>query len=219
MRIIYNLLALCFLLLCTTYSQEEAVSSNAPPSSLGLSADRSQEKRIEFLLEVAQAYSQSGDLQASIDAYERILKMDPDHLQARYVLAQLYITTKQYEKAEVTLLRLIKERPEDFTLLNNLAWLYATAEDPAIRDGQKAIDYAQKAMVLAPNDHHVWSTLSEAYYVSGEYEKAYRAITHMANLTVRSSQGVSEEAVEGYNEQIRKCQRALDTANAMKEDE
>ena len=70
-------------------------------------------------------------------------------------------------------------------------------------------------MTLAPNDHHVWSTLSEAYYVSGEYEKSYRAITHMAQLASRYGTDITEESVNSYNEQIRKCKRAMDTVESL----
>ncbi|MEA2069292.1 MAG: hypothetical protein U9P12_08835 [Verrucomicrobiota bacterium] len=71
-------------------------------------------------------------------------------------------------------------------------------------------------MTLAPTDYHVWSTLSEAYYVSGDYEKAYRAIKQMAGLAALYGKNITEEAVVEYNEQIRKCKRAIDTAEAMK---
>ncbi len=216
MNVFSKSLLISVLTLSPAVAQEENASSNAPVSSLQLSADRTQEKRIEFLLEVAQAYSKEGDLPAAVDAYERILKIEPDHAQVRYLVSHIYIQSKQYRKAETLLLALTAERPNDFTLMNNLAWVYATAEDPSIRNGDKAIKFAQEAMLLAPNDHHVWSTLSEAYYMSGEYEKAYRAIEHMARLATRYGTGITEESVKDYNEQIRKCKRAMDTADAMK---
>lgn len=219
MNIISRILLLSALGLSTTFAQEGSTTSNAPLSSLQLAADRTQEMRIEFLLEVAQAYSKEGDFAAAIDAYERILKIEPSHPQARYLVSHIYIQAKQYKKAEELLLALIKDRPQDFTLLNNLAWVYATAEDPSIRNGEKAINYAQEAMLIAPNDHHIWSTLSEAYYMSGDYEKAYRAIEHMARLAMRYGTDITEESVKEYNEQIRKCKRAMDTAEAMKAEE
>lgn len=178
---------------------------------------RTPEERIVFLLDIGQVYLNDNNFEAAINAYERVLELDPENEQARYIISHAYISAKQYEQAEVLLKQLIEENPENFQMLNNLAWLYATAENPRIRDGNKAIELAQKAMVLAPNDHHVWSTLSEAYYVSGDYEKAYRAITHMAQLAARYGKGLSEEAVEDYNEQIRKCKRALDTQKMLKE--
>lgn len=190
-------------------------STNAVHSSLQVSGERSQEERIQFLINVAQSYDIEGDTAYAIGAYERILAIDPAHLQARYVVGHLYIITKQYGKAEALFLALIEEFPEDFKLWNNLAWLYATAEDPSYRNGKKAIKFAHEAMTLAPNDYHVWSTLSEAYYVSGEYEKAHRAILHMASLAVRYGTDVTEESVKEYNQQILKCKRAKDTADSM----
>jgi tetratricopeptide (TPR) repeat protein len=216
MKNTFNILLLCILTISATFGQEANTASNAPVASLRLSDNRTQEKRIEFLLEVAEAYSKEGDFPAAIDAYERILEIDPAHQQVRYLISHIYIRAKEYQKAEAFLLALIKDRPDDFTLLNNLAWVYATAEDPAIRDGEKAIDYAQEALLIAPNDHHIWSTLSEAYYMSGDYEKAYRAIEQMARLATRYGQGITEESVKEYNNQIRKCKRAMDTAEAMK---
>jgi len=169
------------------------------------------EERIEFLLNVAQVYFEEDDFDSALTAYERILEIDPDHQQARYVIGNVYLNAKQYEKAEKQLTGLVEDFPDDFTLRNNLAWLYATADDPAFRDGEKAIRLAQEAIAIAPYDHHVWSTLAEGYYVTGQYEKANRAITHMASLAARYGKGLSEEQVVNYNEQIRKCKRAWDT--------
>lgn len=211
-----NILLLSVLTMGVAFAQEENAASNAPVASLRLSDNRTQENRIAFLLEVAQAYSKEGDFPAAISAYERILEIDPSHQQVRYLISHIYIQAKQYRKAEELLLALIKDRPQDFTLMNNLAWVYATAEDSSIRDGEKAIYYAQEALLIEPNDHHIWSTLSEAYYMSGDYEKAYRAIEQMARLATRYGKGITEESVKEYNNQIRKCKRAMDTAEAMK---
>ncbi len=190
-------------------------ATNSTHSSLQISKERPQEERIQFLLDVAQSYANDEDIISAIGAYERILSIDPTHVQARYVVGHHYITAKEYKKAETLFLTLIEEFPEDFKLWNNLAWLSATAEDPSIRDGKKAIKFAHEAMILAPNDYHVWSTLSEAYYVSGEYEKAHRAILHMASLAIRYGTDVTEESVKEYNQQILKCKRAMDASKAM----
>ena len=218
MKTISNSLLVCVLTLSATFAQKENASSNAPVSSLQLSATRTQEKRIKFLLEVAKAYTAEGDAASAIDAYERILKIDPKHNQTRYESSHIYILVKEYQKAETLLLSLLEERPDDFSIANNLAWVYATADDLNVRDGQKALKYAQEALLLSPNDHHVWSTLSEAHYILGDYEKAYRAVEQMSRLAIRYGQNISKESVMSYNAQIKKCKRALDTEEAMKDD-
>ena len=216
------ILCLSSLFICsgTGFAQDtngtNAAETVAPVAS-GLQFEtRTEEERVEFLHKVASAYFTEGDLENAINAYERILEIDPVNREARFIIGHVYINAKKYAEAEGILLELIEEYPEDFQLRNNLAWLYATAEDPAFRNGEKAITLAQEALVLAPIDHHVWSTLSEAYYVTGEYEKAYRAIQHMAQIAMRYGKNITQEMVEGYNEQILKCKRAWDSDKALK---
>ena len=112
---------------------------------------------------------------------------------------------------------LVEDYPEDYQTLNNLAWVYATSKDSAHRDAKKAIDLAQQALVLAPYDHHVWSTLSEAYYVAGEYEKANRAILHLVTLATTKGAKMTEKMVQTYNDQIQKCRRAIEAEKLLRE--
>ncbi len=222
----FSRIVLLFALVLHSYSghaqeQEQSTNSSLTLSGGGLQIDtRTEAERIEFLMKVASVYIEEDDFVSAVGAYERILEIDPQNREASFVLSHVYINAKQYAKAEAKLLELIEQYPDDFQLKNNLAWLYATAEDPAFRNGKKSIQLAQEAMAIAPNDHHVWSTLSEAYYVTGDYEKAYRAIKHMAWLATSYGMQMSKEMVDEYNEQIMKCRRALDTEKALKgEDE
>ena len=198
---------------------DEAVSNtnNVPaPADTGLRIDaRTDQERVEFLNRVAMVYYEEKDFNSAVSAFERVLEIDPTNQRARYTLGHMYINAKQFKKAEAQLLALLDAYPDDYKLLNNLAWLYATSEDRDIRNGEKAIRLAQDAMVLAPNDHHVWSTLSEAYYVTGQYEKALRAIEHMARVAARYGEGITKESIDDYNAQIRKCQRAMETQKVL----
>jgi tetratricopeptide (TPR) repeat protein len=203
---------------CLSIAQETQRVETASTSGLQINT-RTDEERIQFLSNVAQVYFADEDFESAMNAYERILEIDPENPEALYIIAHVYINAKQYAKAQTLLKKLIEENPDDFKLKNNLAWLYATAEDPRYRDGAKAVKYAQEAMVIEPNDHHVWSTLSEAHYINGEYEKAYRAIKNMALLASRYGAGITKESVESYNEQIRKCKRAWDTQKMLEGDE
>lgn len=204
-------------LFCSMLQAALAQETNiAAPIAGGLQLNsQTDEERIQFLMEVAQVYFKEKNYESAVNAYERILEINPEQKEARYIIAHVYIDAKQYAKAEELLIELVNAAPEDFKLKNNLAWLYATAEDPKIRSGAKAVKIAQEAMVLAPNDHHVWSTLSEAHYINGEYEKAFRAIKQMAALAARYGQDLTKESVDDYNDQIRKCKRAWDTQKML----
>ena len=194
----------------TTNSVKTVKAEKATQSTISID-NRTETERINLLIGVAQVYHEEEDFDAAVSALERVLEINPAHKQTRYLLSHYYISAKQYEKAESSLIQLIKEFPEDYQVKNNLAWLYATAEDPAYRKGKAAVKLAQQAMVEAPYDHHVWSTLSEAYYICGEYEKAHRAIDHMRVLAVRfGGNTLTQETVDEYLEQLDKCKRAWD---------
>lgn len=219
MQSIIKILSITLIASAAIAQQETNAPLTESQSSSLTVTGRTDEERIKFLLEVASVYTKEKDYASAINAYQRILEIDPMNKEARYISGHVYINAKQYAEAEQMMQTLIEEYPEDFQLKNNLAWMYATAEDPAFRDGQKAVELAQEAMIIAPNDHHVWSTLAEAYYATGQYEKASRAIKNMAKLASRYGQNITQEMVESYNEQIRKCERAWDAEKVLKGDE
>ena len=218
----YTLASLCLLASISTavFAQD---ATNAPGQTVKADAvklgGKTDEERIQLLLDVAKVYYEEEEYESAVSAMERVLEIDPSHQQTRYSLSHYYISAEQYAKAVRLLNALIKEHPEDYQVKNNLAWLYATAKDPAFRDGKKSIRLAQEAMVEAPDDHHVWSTLAEAYYINGDYEKAYRAINQMRTLAIRYGKGITAEMVEEYNVQIKKCKRAWDTEKELNGEE
>lgn len=202
--------------------QEEAatnlVEETPAPASPGLQLEgRTEAERTELLLEIGDVYFSEQDYDAAMRAYQRILEYDKENKDARFKVSSTYIGSKQYEKAKELIEVLLKEFPEEYQLMNNLAWIYASADDLSFRNAKRAIELAQEAMVLAPNDYHIWSTLSESYYVSGQYEKAYRAINQMKRLVMKSGgQNVTQAMVNSYNEQIMKCKRAWESEKVLK---
>jgi len=78
---------------------------------------------------------------------------------------------EQYRPALDILEAMTAEFTNDYSLKNNIAWLYATAKDHSIRNSSRAVAYAQEALLINPLDYHIWSTLSEAYYVGTQYDK------------------------------------------------
>ena len=64
-------------------------------------------------------------------------------------------------------------REGDTLTLNHLAWRLATCADPKVRDGQSALDYAEKAVAATKrkNAAHL-NTLAAAYAEDGQFAKA-----------------------------------------------
>ena len=66
-------------------------------------------------------------------------------------------------------------RPDNDLVLNNLAWLYLTAQDRQLRNLERAMKLAQKSVELHPTIDNL-DTLAEAYFQSGEIKKALEII-------------------------------------------
>jgi len=63
--------------------------------------------------------------------------------------------------------------PEDPHSRNNLAWVLATASDSSIRDGARAVGFAQEAVQLSGGREPLFlRTLAAAYAESGRFSEA-----------------------------------------------
>jgi tetratricopeptide (TPR) repeat protein len=164
-------------------------------------------------VEAASKMVRGGQTEEGMKSLLEVLAKEPKHRRARFELGTAYIQLERYREALDLIEPMIVEFPKDYFLKNNLSWLYATAKDPAIRDGAKAVRLAQDALFIAPGDFHVWSTLSEAYYISGDYTKAQRAAEEALRLATQS--GMSGRALEEYRRQVTKSEKAAQATSVM----
>ncbi len=112
---------------------------------------------------------------------------DGRHAQKRYGAA-----IAAYEKA----LSLAPDAPH---VLNNLAWLYATCEDPAFRNPIRASMLAQKAVAIAPSAE-LFDTLAESHFINGHRDAAVKAAARALDMAVRNR--------EYYQSQLQKFRKA-----------
>jgi tetratricopeptide (TPR) repeat protein len=60
--------------------------------------------------------------------------------------------------------------------LNNLAWLLSTCPEIELREPKRAVEYARRAVELAPQTGNYWNTLGVAYYRNGDWTRAEDAL-------------------------------------------
>lgn len=98
-------------------------------------------------------------------------------------LYQLYYTDGQFEKsaeAARAALAAMPGGPNELEILNNLAYtMIANLKDP-----KGGIEYAKKAVELAPASSTVLDTLGWAYYEMGELDKATETLTRAVQTAV-----------------------------------
>ena len=69
--------------------------------------------------------------------------------------------------------RALKLQPNDLGILNNFAWVLATAPEDNLRDGHRALAMATEASrQTAYKQDYILSTLAAAYAETGDFESA-----------------------------------------------
>lgn len=185
----------------------------AAPSAPAGPVAATNETELTRMVDRAYELVQFGDAAAAIELFNQVLAKEPGDRRARFGLGTTYIQMDKYREALAVLEPMSQETPGDYFLKNNIAWLYATAKDHAIRDGAKAIRLAQEALLVAPTDFHVWSTLAEGYYVAGQYDKALRAAEEglRIGVQIQGPGAVTEE----YRRQVDKCRKAVQAMSVL----
>jgi tetratricopeptide (TPR) repeat protein len=112
----------------------------------------------------------------SVALFERALAVTNENALAHAQLGAAYEaqgrisdTIRHYRDA-------VRIRPGYMKAANNLAWLLATARDPALRDPAAAVDLAERAVALSREpDPAVLDTLAVAYAAAGRFDDAVAA--------------------------------------------
>jgi len=120
-------------------------------------------------------------------ALQEAAKIAPDHHILRFLLGTIQIHMQRYEAGITVLGLLFKERPNDLLLQNNLAWAYARALDPDVRDLGKALALSAETITLDPDSSMFWDTFSEVCGAVLEFPDGMEALSRLA-LNIRQRQ-------------------------------
>jgi rhomboid protease GluP len=131
-------------------------------------------------LELGLAYQLKGDPQKAQQIFEEVLGKNPRTADGQESLAEnhallgdLYSQQKLYPDAIKAYQQALRLEPDMAVAHNNLAWLYATCDDPKFRDPKAALEHAQRAVELTQwKEGESIDTLAEAHFVNGDYRQA-----------------------------------------------
>jgi tetratricopeptide (TPR) repeat protein len=124
-----------------------------------------------------------GQIDDAIADWEKTLQLQPNDADAHTCLGNallrkgsLHEAIDHYETALVL-------APEDPHSRNNLAWILATSSDAKIRDGGKAVDFAQQAVAISGGkEPQFLRTLAAAYAESGRFSESIGAAQQAAMI-------------------------------------
>lgn len=122
------------------------------------------------------------------------------------MLGDYYYSREDYAKTAAAYEKSLDLAPGSPEVLNNLAWLYATAENADFRKPQRALELARKAADLSKSPH-ILDTLAEAYYVNDQLAEAA--------ATAAGALQMADENRPYYEEQLEKFQKAMSGGKAL----
>jgi tetratricopeptide (TPR) repeat protein len=114
-----------------------------------------------------------GQLDAAAASYRRAFTIDPENADAHNNLGRLLTQEGQYGAAVVQFEAALRLTPDAARTLAGLAWIRASAPDPALRDAPEAVRLAERAATLAgTGDPTVLDTLAVAQASAGSFDRA-----------------------------------------------
>src|SRR5215813_8651582 len=122
-----------------------------------------------------------GRIDEAIADWEKTLLIQPNHADAHTCLGNAFLRHGSLKQAIAQYETALVLAPEDPHSRNNIAWVLATSSDGSIRDGGKAIGFAEQAVALSGGrEPQFLRTLAAAYAESGRFSEAIAAAQQAA---------------------------------------
>jgi protein O-mannosyl-transferase len=114
-----------------------------------------------------------GRIDEAIADLEKTLQIQPNDADAHTGLGNAFLRKGSLQEAIAHYKEASVLAPEDPHSRNNIAWVLATASDASLRDGSRAVGFAQQAVELSGGrEPQFIRTLAAAYAESGRFSEA-----------------------------------------------
>ena len=153
------------------------------------------EEAIRLQPNYADAYYNRGNVlfaegridEAMVD-WEKTLQIQPNDADAHTCIGNALLRKGSFKEAIAHYEKARALAPGDPHSRNNIAWVLATSSDGSIRDGVKAVEFAQEAVQLSSGrDPNFVRTLAAAYAESSRFSEAVAAAQQA--ITIAAMQG------------------------------
>jgi tetratricopeptide (TPR) repeat protein len=124
------------------------------------------------------AFEESGEMDKALEAYHKVLNVDPGQSDLASRVAVLLIQQEDFPQAIDVLKDAIKANPNDAAPYRQLAFIYAKY----FKKTDQAVDYANRAITLNPKDIEAYQRLAEIELAAGEEKKAIEALDRAARV-------------------------------------
>jgi tetratricopeptide (TPR) repeat protein len=142
------------------------------------------------------ALLQKGNVDEAIAHYQKALQIKPDYAEAQNNLGSVLLQKGNVDEAIVHCQKALQIKPDFAEAQNNLAWVLATCPQASLRNGNKAVELAQRANQLTGDGNPaVLGTLAAAYAEAGRFPEAVETAQRALQLAETQSNTALAEAI------------------------
>lgn len=152
---------------------------------------QNQENWVAYMVRATSRAAQSDNAGAKED-FDVAAKLAPDNAIVLNARGAFYFVMGDYEKSLADLRKAVELQPRQYGFIASLADFLATCPDERLRNGEKAAQYANVALQLAPNAFEVWRACASAAAENGNFEEAVKWEERLLNAKGMSPDRKSE---------------------------
>ena len=127
-------------------------------------------KSAELAIKYSEALTRSGKPEDAVKPLREWLETNPEDARVLQSLGTAYQNAGQDKQAVTAYEKVLAAQPENIVALNNLAWLYSKENNP------KALDLAETAYRVNPNDSGIQDTYGWVLVQQGQIDKGRRLL-------------------------------------------
>ena len=114
------------------------------------------------------------------------IRKSPQEASLYQLLGDLQYSRQKYKETIKAYEQCLKLTPDNYEVLNNLAWLHLTVEDLTLRKPEKGLRLAREAIIYDESPY-ILDTLALAYWQNGYPDRAVAAIKKAINKNPKNS--------------------------------
>jgi tetratricopeptide (TPR) repeat protein len=135
------------------------------------------------------ALIQKRNVDEAIAHFQKALQINPNYADAHNNLGGALLRKGNVDEAIVHFQKVLEIKPDHWEVQNNLAWVLATSPQASLRNGNKAVELAQRANQLTGGENPViLHTLAAAYAEVGRFSDARRSAQKAIELAQAAGQ-------------------------------
>jgi serine/threonine protein kinase/Flp pilus assembly protein TadD len=118
--------------------------------------------------------------EAALADYREAVRLSPKNANNHGGVGAALVGLKRFDEARRSFEEALRLDPSSAEAANDFAWLLATCQEESLRDPTKALEMAEQAVRLLPDNVDFQGTLGAAYYRNGNLAAAAKALRKSA---------------------------------------